>query len=389
MRDNFLRALSSSSESSDESQPQKPNEWQYIGRIKHKKFLTTPKELQPSLPETSNRYSALMDDASSPDIHECTKPKHTPKPPPMYVHGVLNYAKMNKSITEVEEEEHFCTKTLTNNVIKMSCTTPDTFRTIVKHFKEKNIYFHTYQLKEDRAFRVVLKHLHHTTDTNDIKRELAALGHTFRNITKIRHGQIKNPLNQFYVDIEPAQNNKDIYAITAIQNKIILFEPPRTNMTIPQCTRCQQYGHTQRYCNKPLACVKCSGYHHTSVCTKSRDTPAKFVPCGGPHPANYKVCPQYRSILQGFNPRSLGYTPRIVTHSQQPPQPPSQLPPFPPTQHQSRSYANVASSPPQLAEEYSPSLHAFLEDFKTLMTHLLYQNGMIISMHTKLINTHV
>jgi len=72
---------------------------------------------------------------------------------------------------------------------------------------------------------VVLKHLHYTTATNDIKRELADLGHTIRNITNIRHGQTKNPLNLFYVDLEPAQNNKDIYAITAIQNKIILFEP--------------------------------------------------------------------------------------------------------------------------------------------------------------------
>jgi len=105
-----LPALSSSSESSDESQPKKPNEWQYIGRVKRKKLLITPKDLQPSLPETSNRYSALMDDAPSPDIHERTKPKHTPKPPPIYVHGVLNYAEMNKSITEVAEEEHFCTK---------------------------------------------------------------------------------------------------------------------------------------------------------------------------------------------------------------------------------------------------------------------------------------
>ena len=213
-----------------------------------------------------------MDDASSPDTPTCTKPQPIHKPPPIYFHGVINYVEMIKSITEVADEEQFCTKTVTNNVIKISCTTPNTYRAIVKHFKEKNIYFHTYQLKEDRAFRVVLKYLHYTADTNDIKRELFELGHTVRNITNIRHRQTKDPLNLFYVDLEPAHNNKDIYAITAIQNKIILFEPPRTNFGIPQCTRCQQYGHTQRYCNKPYACIKCSGHHHTSVCTKLRDT---------------------------------------------------------------------------------------------------------------------
>jgi hypothetical protein len=130
---------------------------------------------------------------------------------------------MTQSITEVAEEEQFCTKTLANNVIKISCTTPTNYRAIVKHFKEKNIYFHTYQLKEERAFRVVLKYLHYTTDTDDIKRELLDLGHTVRNITNIRHRQTKDPLKMFYIDLEPASNNKEVYNIIAIQNKIIQF----------------------------------------------------------------------------------------------------------------------------------------------------------------------
>jgi len=69
------------------------------------------------------------------------------------------------------------------------------------------------------------------------------------------------------------------YNITAIQNKIIHIEPPRTNKKhILQCTRCQQYGHTRTYCNKPYACVKCGGPHNSTDCTKRRDMPAKW-PC--------------------------------------------------------------------------------------------------------------
>ena len=379
--------FSSSSETLDETQAKQPNEWQYMGRVKRKKLITTPKTLPTPLPETRNRYSVLMDEAPSSNISENTDPQRTPKPPPIYVHGVIDYAEMNKTITEVAEEEQFRTKTLASNKIKISCTTPTTYRTIVKHFKEKNIYFHTYQLKEDRAFRVVLKHLHYTTDIGDIKRELSVHGHTVRNVTNIRHRLTKDPLNLFYVDLEPAPNNKDVYAITAIQNKIILFEPPRTNMGTPQCTRCQHYGHTQRYCNKPYACVKCSGHHQTSVCTKPRDTPAKCVLCEGSHPANYKGCIHYQNIIQGRNPPRLGYTPRIATPPQQPPQPPlTEVPPFPLTQQQRRSYASVASSLPQPAEEHSTSLHTVLVEFKTLMAQLLQQNSMIISMLNRIIN---
>jgi len=207
----------------------------------------------------------LTEEVSYPEPSDHPKTPSIPKPPPIFVHGVINYKDMTKSITDVVEDEQFYTKTLANNVIKLSCSSPTTYRTTVKHFKEKNIYFHTYQLKEERAFRVVLKRLHYTTDTDDIKRELHDLGHVVRNITNVRHRQTKEPLNLFFIDLEPAINNKDIYNLTAIQNRIIHFEPPRASTIIPQCTRCQQYGHTQRYYNKPYACVKCSGQQYQQL----------------------------------------------------------------------------------------------------------------------------
>jgi hypothetical protein len=37
-----------------------------------------------------------------------------------------------------------------NNVIKIACVTPETYRKPVKYFKENNTFYHTYQLKEER-----------------------------------------------------------------------------------------------------------------------------------------------------------------------------------------------------------------------------------------------
>jgi hypothetical protein len=292
-----------------------------MGRVKRKRLITA--QIATHSPQTaiSNRFDLLKEDTSHPETSDKSQTPIIPKPPPIFVHGVITYKDLIKSITEVVEEEQFYTKTLANNVIKLSCSTPTTYRAIVKHFKEKNIYFHTYQMKEERAFRVVLKHLHYTTDTEDIKKELLDLGHVARNITNVRHSQTKAPLNLFFIDLEPAPNNKEIYNLRAIQNRIILVEPPRRNTNIPQCTRCQQYGHTQRYCNKPHACVKCSGKHETSAYTKPRDTPAKCVLCGGSHPANYKGCQHYRTIIHGYNPHRINHAPQIPIFPPEQPQP--------------------------------------------------------------------
>jgi len=84
---------------------------------------------------------------------------------------------------------------------------------------------------------VVLKYLYHSTDPELISQELSILGLTVRNITNIRHRITKEQPNLFFIDLEPALNNKEVYNITALQNRIIHFEPPRINkMRIPQCT---------------------------------------------------------------------------------------------------------------------------------------------------------
>ena len=93
---------------------------------------------------------------------------------------------MIQSIYEVAELEQFLTKSMTNNVGKINCETPDTYRTLVKHFKEKDIFFHTYQLKDERAYRVILKYLHHSTDIEDIRQDLLEQGHIARNIVNAR-----------------------------------------------------------------------------------------------------------------------------------------------------------------------------------------------------------
>jgi arsenate reductase-like glutaredoxin family protein len=177
---------------------------------------------------------------------------------------------------------------MADNTIKINCTTPETYRKLVGFLKDNNIVHHTYQLKEERAYRVVIKYLQHSVNTKEIENQLTQMGHKVRNVINGRHRVTKQPLNLFFVDLEPAGNNKEIYTINWLQNKAVAIEPPRRSKGILQCHRCQQYGHTKSYCNQPFVCVMCGGSHATASRKKPNNTPATCALCDGPHPANYK-----------------------------------------------------------------------------------------------------
>ena len=58
-------------------------------------------------------------------------------------------------------------------------------------------------------------------------------------------------LNLFFLDLEPAENKKEMYNINGLQNNIIQIQPPRANKkNIIQGMRGQQYGHSKSHCKK-------------------------------------------------------------------------------------------------------------------------------------------
>ena len=75
------------------------------------------------------------------------------------------------------------------------------------------------------------------------------------------------------------------------------LEPSRSKRNIPQCGKCQRYGHTQAYCYHSPRCVKCAGNHITKhYPRKEKSEHVKCVLCDGNHLANYKGCTVYKEI---------------------------------------------------------------------------------------------
>ena len=214
-----------------------------------------------------------------------------------------------------------------NNQVKILPTNPEAYRKLTKILRALNANFHTYQLKEERPFRVVLRNIHHSADIDELKIELSKLGHEVTNVSNIRHRVTKDPLSLSFMDLKQKPNNKEIYNISRLMNAIVKLEPPQTKKEIVQCKRCQRYGHTQKYCNHTFRCVKCAGTHPTDQCRKSPETPAKCIDCQGHHPANLKGCAAYKTLYSNKYPK---LRPKEVNH-QTPSSPKFIFTPIPPT----------------------------------------------------------
>lgn len=225
--------------------------------------------------------------------------KKSAAPPPIIFPPIDNINEFTRELNKVIGMKSYDYSTQRNGNIRVNCDRPDSYRELVRYCRVKNHQFHTYQLKEERAFRCVIEGLHNSTDKEYIKSELLKNGHTARNITVARHRIEKYPIDYFFVDLEPADNNKEVYDIMFIGNAKINIVPPRKVKAVPpQCHRCQQYGHTRSYCNNPWRCVKCAGDHATTACTKSQTEAARCCFCNGPHPSNYRGCETFKRLHQ-------------------------------------------------------------------------------------------
>lgn len=222
----------------------------------------------------------------------------TIKPPPIYIYKAENIQPLNILLKQIAPNAYDL-KILRRDEVKIQPYTDQTYSNITKALEENNTEFHTYKLKNERNFNVVLRGLHSSTSIDDIKDFLTEQGHDVVNVSNVKHTTTKLPTPLFWVNIKPKQNNKAIYDITRMLDTKVNFEPPKAKRTIPQCMNCQSYGHTSKFCHRLPRCVKCAGNHHTKDCPKkSKISDVKCVLCNGNHPANYKGCSVHKELQQ-------------------------------------------------------------------------------------------
>lgn len=222
-------------------------------------------------------------------------------PPPIMVHRIEVFNDLKQIVKEITNEDCKYTS-YNNNVWKINVANSDIYRKITGKLTKKEIQWHSYEDKASRPIKVMARGLHPSCDENEICSDLINQGFKIREAKNIltketvteENGNCitkKRSLPLFMLTFNNQESPEMIYAIEAIMGIIVKIEPLRkTSNKIPQCKRCQAFGHTHRYCNKDFACVKYAGKHPTKHCTVARDQKAKCINCRGDHSANYRGC---------------------------------------------------------------------------------------------------
>ncbi|KAL1122407.1 hypothetical protein AAG570_003811 [Ranatra chinensis] len=132
-------------------------------------------------------------------------------------------------------------------------------------FRLRELEFHTFALQSEHRKRFFIHGLTEGFTAEEVEEELkAALPPVVRVVQMEKREGGKIPvfivMNRQEVTINYIKGVGDI-SLHTFRVKIY-----KSGDTPPQCFRCQQYGHTSRYCNLKEVCVKCSNNHHTKDC---------------------------------------------------------------------------------------------------------------------------
>lgn len=299
-KSNNKRNLSTSSSSEP---PTSPTIQTTAQKSKNKKKIFTSR----------NRYEVLIQDenqaensstlpAEQIDIDTNFNVQNKP-PPPIFVKGVDDFPELCARLIELIGVDNFFFKSSADK-LKIQTSNPESYRALIHFLKDENAEYHTYQLREDKPLRIVIRNLHPSTPIKIIKEELEVRLFEVRQVTNVLHKVNKNPLPLFFVDLEPTPKSKEIFELSSLFHTKIKIEEPYKSKVISQCLNCQEYGHTRAYCGYHPRCVRCGAGHQTSNCPNPRNSPPKCALCSENHPANYKGCSIYRDLQRRKKPTS-------------------------------------------------------------------------------------
>lgn len=264
--------------------------------------------------------------------------KKVPPPPPIIVEGVKNYQTFYDSLIEIQPAESFTAKMMNGDCVKLNAKSEDSYRVIAKLLTEKSYHWYSYENKQARPIRVVVKKLHSSCQPDRIKDDLAIQGLKIEKVDNKLSWKSKEPLNMFVLSFHNDEDVNKIYGIKNILGCKIEIHPLKNPKLIPQCKRCQAYGHTHKYCQREPRCVKCTGKHLTANCTKSPQDKPKCVHCGLPHPANYRGC-EVAKEMQLIKNKNIKKKPDVTTSQQ-----------FPPMRHEKQAQKVSTQATPKPAQ---------------------------------------
>lgn len=106
---------------------------------------------EPNTSKTTHTNDAMSDNKND---HELTQKNREPLPPPIFVRGIENFTNVKDEILKLISPDKFLFKSSSTN-LKIQVEKPAAYRKIIKFLNNNKAEYHTYQAKEDKAYRIV------------------------------------------------------------------------------------------------------------------------------------------------------------------------------------------------------------------------------------------
>jgi hypothetical protein len=130
---------------------------------------------------------------------------HIPLPPPIFVRNVSNFIELRNQLIKLIGPQTFSFKLSANN-LKINTTNPDSYKGSIKYLKTGNAEYHTYQARENKSFRIVIRNLHPSSSTSEVGAAIEDIGYSVRQVSNFIQKSTKCPLPIFFVDLDPLKS---------------------------------------------------------------------------------------------------------------------------------------------------------------------------------------
>ncbi|CAF4788640.1 unnamed protein product [Pieris macdunnoughi] len=179
----------------------KPPDWQRVPMLRHPKKRKLSSTPSPELIKTTNSFSGLPIDQPEYRARDA-KDKKTNKPPPIILYGIEDVHKLTELLETATDRSNFSYKIISRNQLKVLSVNLEIYKKVITVIREHGLIGHTFNRKDQKCYRIVIRNLHHTTPTTAIKEAIEESGNTVvGEIINAKFGPDKKPTSTFFVNL--------------------------------------------------------------------------------------------------------------------------------------------------------------------------------------------
>ena len=240
-------------------------------------------------------------------------------PPPIICYK-LNVAHLHRHLQSLVSKVEYKIANVNKTKSVIRTGTRKDHEIISTYIKEQQINSFTYTFKEDKPQVVVLKGVHHSYNTGEIKSAIESVLpkmeiHSVSSLTS--RTKPNSSHNNFIVKISSSSRLDDLITVKYLLHQKIYWEKLKTTDII-QCFRCQNFGHVSKNCMMKARCVKCKEDHAVGQCKRNSSADSNEKPscvnCGQEgHPANYRGCSHHKGVMKQIRERKQSVRKEIAT----------------------------------------------------------------------------